>query len=145
MTTRYATEYTNGHQPAQSMPLRCESLTLTYTTPRATTYAVRDVTLRIGANEFAGIVGPSGSGKSSLLYLLSGLKTASAGTVLLGDFDYSHAAATERLDFRRRHFGFVFQQPFLIPYLNVLENVLVPVEKPDADATQRALELLDEL
>src|SRR5438309_10321597 len=117
-------------QESTVMELRAQGLTLTYITPRATTYAVRDVSLGIGANEFAGIVGPSGSGKSSLLYLLSGLKTASSGTVLLGDFDYSHAAPTERLDFRRRHFGFVFQQPFLIPYLNVLENVLVPVQNP---------------
>src|ERR1044071_3874078 len=103
--------------------LRAEGLTLTYVTPRSTTYAVREVSLEIGAREFAGIVGPSGSGKSSLLYLMSGLKTATTGAVYLGDFKYSHAVPNERLDFRRLHFGFVFQQPFLIPYLNVLENV----------------------
>jgi putative ABC transport system ATP-binding protein len=89
------------------------------------------------------LVGPSGSGKTSLLYLLSGLKTASAGTVHLGDFKYSHATANERLDFRRRNFGFVFQQPFLVPYLSVLENVLVPIENPRQEHFQRAMHLLD--
>ncbi|MDQ3812620.1 MAG: ATP-binding cassette domain-containing protein, partial [Armatimonadota bacterium] len=99
----------------------------------------------IGPRDFAGIVGPSGSGKSSLLYLLSGLKTATAGVVYVNDLKYSHATANERLDFRRRHFGFVFQQPFLIPYLNVLENVLVPVEQPSDDDLRRASELLEAL
>lgn len=144
----------NGHLTANipldspvagGMALQAQGLTLTYVTPRATTYAVRDVTLQINERDFAGIVGPSGSGKSSLLYLLAGLKTATSGTVFLGDFDYSHASPTERLDFRRQHFGFVFQQPFLVPYLNVLENVLVPIENPDAAHKQRALELLDRL
>lgn len=136
----------NGHNTVTSgMPLRAEGLTLTYTTPRATTYAVREVTLNIGSHDFAGIVGPSGSGKSSLMYLLSGLKTATAGSVFLGDFDYSHGSERDRLNFRRQHFGFVFQQPFLVPYLNVLENVLVPIENPDASHQQRALELLDRL
>jgi len=133
------------HTPQSKAALRAAGLTLTYVTSRSTTYAVRDVSLGIGARDFAGIVGPSGSGKSSLLYLLSGLKTATAGSVFINDFKYSHATANERLDFRRQHFGFVFQQPFLIPYLNVLENVLVPVEKPGEAAFARAHDLLEAL
>ncbi len=125
--------------------LRAENLTLTYVTPRSTTYGVRDVTLKIGAREFAGIVGPSGSGKSSLLYLLSGLKTATGGEVWFGDFHYSAAPQREKLDFRRQHFGFVFQQPHLISYLNVLENVLVPIENPAQGDHKRAFALLEAL
>jgi putative ABC transport system ATP-binding protein len=125
--------------------LRAEGLTLTYVTPRSTTYAVREVSLEIGARAFAGIVGPSGSGKSSLLYLMSGLKTATSGAVFVGDFKYSHATPNERLDFRRRHFGFVFQQPFLTPYLNVIENVLVPIENPGQADFSRGMDLLDGL
>lgn len=125
--------------------LRAVNLALTYATRRSTTHAVREVSLEIGAREFAGIVGPSGSGKSSLLYLLAGLKDPTAGQVLVSDFDYSHAGANERLDFRRRHFGFVFQQPFLIPYLTILENVLVPIERAGEADIARALELLDAL
>lgn len=125
--------------------LRAENLTLTYVSPRSTTYAVRDVSIAVGARTFAGIVGPSGSGKSSLLYLISGLKTPTSGRVLIGDFEYSAAHPNTKTDFRRSHFGFVFQQPFLISYLTVLENVLVPIEGPGDADHDRAFELLDAL
>ncbi len=125
--------------------LRCEDLTLTYVTPRSTTYAVRKVTLRVGERAFAGIVGPSGSGKSSLLYLLSGLKTPTHGSVRVGGFHFSGAPANACLDFRRQHFGFVFQEPFLIPYLNLLENVLVPIEKPGEADVDYAYRLMEQL
>ena len=125
-----------------SNQMRAAHLTKTYVTPRSKTYAVRDVSLEIGAREFVGIVGPSGSGKSSLLYLMSGLKTATQGEVWFGDFHYSAATTTEQLDFRRRTFGFVFQQPFLVPYLSILENVLVPIENPGTLDKARAFELL---
>jgi putative ABC transport system ATP-binding protein len=58
---------------------------------------------------------------------------------------YSHASPNERLDLRRKNFGYVFQQPFLVPYLSVIENVLVPIENPDDSDLARGLELLDAL
>jgi len=122
--------------------MRAERLTLTYTTPRSVTHAVREVSMGIGSHTFAGIVGPSGSGKSSLLYLLSGLKSANSGEVHFGDFHYSAANPRQQLDFRRQNFGFVFQSPFLISYLSVLENVLVPIDKPSAEDKRRAYDLL---
>jgi len=125
--------------------LRADNLNLTYVTPRSTTYAVRDVSLSIGPRDFAGIVGPSGSGKSSLLYLMSGMRTATSGEVWFGNFHYSAASPSEKLDFRRASFGFIFQQPHLISYLSVLENVLVPIENPTKDDKVRALDLLDSL
>lgn len=125
--------------------LRADKLTLTYVTPRSKTYAVRDVSLHVGPREFAGIVGPSGSGKSSLLYLMSGMRTATSGDVHFGSFHYSAASPSEKLDFRRASFGFIFQQPHLISYLSVLENVLVPIEDPTQDDKKRALDLLDSL
>ncbi|HEX9998405.1 MAG TPA: ATP-binding cassette domain-containing protein [Abditibacterium sp.] len=125
--------------------VRAEKLTLTYVTPRSTTYAVREVSMQIGGRDFGGIVGPSGSGKSSLLYLMSGLKTASSGDVWFDDFHYSAATPSEKLDFRRRAFGFIFQQPFLVPYLSILENVLVPIENAKESDKKRALELLESL
>lgn len=118
-------------------------LTLSYRTPRSVTHAVREVSLKISGRHFAGIVGPSGSGKSSLLYLLSGLKTATSGEVYFGDFHYSAAPAREQLAFRRKNFGFVFQSPHLVPYLNVIENVLVPIEDPGHADKLRAMELLE--
>lgn len=127
------------------MSLHARNLTLTFATERTTTHAVRDVSLHIGAREFAGIVGPSGSGKTSLLYLLSGLRTATAGQVFVNDWEYSAATPDEQLDARRRLFGFVFQQPFLVPYLHILENVLVPIENAGSDDIARGMELLDAL
>ena len=125
--------------------VRAQNLTLTYASPRSTTYAVRDVSLEIGPQQFAGIVGPSGSGKSSMLYLMSGLRTATSGEVFFGDFHYSAATPSQKLDFRRREFGFIFQSPHLVPYLSVLENVLVPIENPKTDDKAFALELLERL
>jgi putative ABC transport system ATP-binding protein len=77
--------------------------------------------------------------------LLSGLKSASSGQVFIGDYNYTQATPNQRLDFRRKYFGFVFQQPFLIPYLTILENVLVPIEQADEEDQDRALELLEAL
>ena len=135
----------NTPAPSSQPALHAKNLTLTFVTPRSTTYAVRHVSLEVGARDYVGIVGPSGSGKSSLLYLLSGLRTATDGAVYIHGFKYSHASANEKLDFRRKHFGFVFQQPFLIPYLSVIENVLVPIEKPGPADITRAQELLEQL
>ena len=134
----------NGHNPSPN-GLSARHLTLTFQTPRSVTYAVRDVSIQVGARDFAGIVGPSGSGKSSLLYLMSGLRTATQGEVWFGDFHYSAANATAQLDFRRRGFGFIFQRPHLVGYLSVLENVLLPIEGARRDDKKRALELLESL
>ena len=125
--------------------LHVQDLCLTYVSPRSTTYAVRGVSLSIRARDFAGIVGPSGSGKSSLLYMMSGLKTATSGRVDFGEVEYSRSTADQKLDFRRSHFGFIFQSPHLIPYLSVLENVLVPIENPTPADHERAFHLLEEL
>jgi putative ABC transport system ATP-binding protein len=127
------------------MSLRAEKLALTFATERTTTHAVRDVSLQIATREFAGIVGPSGSGKTSLLYLLSGLRSATSGKVFLDDWEYSAAIPRAKLDARRKLFGFVFQQPFLVPYLHILENVLVPIENAENADIARGMELLDAL
>ena len=132
-------------EKASHEDMRADNLTLTYVTPRSKTYAVRDVSLQVGPREFAGIVGPSGSGKLSLLYLMSGMRTATSGEVHFGSFHYSAASPSEKLDFRRASFGFIFQQPHLISYLSVLENVLVPIENPNTEDKARAMELLDSL
>lgn len=87
--------------------------------------AVRGVNLHIAPRELCGIVGPSGNGKSSLLYLLSGLRLPSKGQIMFQDWEYRQIGAQRLADLRRTFFGFVFQQHFLINYLSVLENVLV--------------------
>lgn len=104
-------------------------------------HACRAIDLRVNPGEFIGILGPSGSGKSSLLYLLAGLKEPTTGEVFYQGKRYSDLDDAARSSLRLREFGFVFQQPFLIGYLNALENVLI-MDPYAKDATARAVELL---
>ncbi len=130
--------------------LEARGLSLAYSDGARHVEAVRDVSLEVQRGEFLGIVGPSGSGKSSLLFLLGGLRRPSAGGVrLLGQA--LSASVETNADLRRRHVGFVFQEPFLVPYLSVRENALTHVEDPDGPARLESLasaigmlDLLDE-
>ena len=106
-------------------------------------YACRQVDLEIRPNEFVGILGPSGSGKSSLLYLLSGLKTPSSGEIHYEAKNLSKLSDEERSGLRLREFGFLFQQPFLLGYLTALENVLV--SSTSEQTREKARYLLDQL
>ncbi|MFM8978911.1 MAG: ABC transporter ATP-binding protein [Planctomycetia bacterium] len=113
--------------------LEARGLALTYADGPRRVEAVRDVTLQVARGECVGIVGPSGSGKSSLLFLLGGLRRPDAGEVrLLGQPLAAEPEANAAL--RRRHVGFLFQEPFLVPYLSVRENALAHVDDPAAGA-----------
>jgi len=90
---------------------------------------VRDVNLAFGHGEFVAITGPSGSGKSSLLYLLGLLDRPSEGQVLLEGKDTAGLAPAAMAGLRLRHLGFVFQFHFLLPEFTALENVLIPIRK----------------
>ena len=125
--------------------LSCENLALAYRDGDRTTYALREVSLSLPPKKFYGIMGPSGSGKSSLLYLLSGLKRPTGGTVTLGTTPLSKLPDPELMRLRRTRFGFVFQQPFLLTYLTALENIVIAAPRPDAAARQKAQELLESL
>src|SRR5687768_7408787 len=104
--------------------LRADSVTLSYTDGDRITNAVEDVSLEIPERGFIGIMGPSGSGKSSLLYLLSGLKRPTRGQIFVNDQPIGELPESQRARLRREQFGFVFQQPFLLNYLTARENVL---------------------
>lgn len=103
-------------------------------------FACRDVDLEVRSGEFLGILGPSGSGKSSLLYLLSGLKVPTHGRVIVGDRDLASMSDETRSRLRLQEFGFVFQQPYLLGYLTARENVMVT-----GSDLQGANDLLDRL
>lgn len=106
-------------------------------------YACRSANVNVRENEFLGILGPSGSGKSSLLYLLSGLKMPTSGRVEYRGQDLAKMPDEERSSLRLREFGFVFQQPYLLGYLNALENVLIAT--PGENRTKEGEDLLDVL
>jgi lipoprotein-releasing system ATP-binding protein len=90
---------------------------------------VRDVTLTIGAGEFVAITGPSGSGKSSLLYLLGLLDQPTSGEVRIGGVRAGTLGEKERAQLRLSALGFVFQFHFLLPEFSVRENVEIPMRK----------------
>ena len=120
--------------------LEGKALTLAYQDGQDVIYAVRDLNLTVDPRRFVGILGPSGSGKSSLLYVLSGIKAPTSGEVLFhGSPLEAHRGSAQQV--RRRHFGFVFQQFFLLNYLDVLGNVLVGALVKNGAARERAREL----
>ena len=120
--------------------LQGKALTLAYQDGQDVIYAVRDLNLTVDPRQFVGLLGPSGSGKSSLLYVLSGIKAPTSGEVLFrGSPLEAHSGNAQQV--RRRHFGFVFQQFFLLNYLDVLGNVLVGALVKNGAARARAREL----
>ncbi|KPL06369.1 hypothetical protein AMJ86_08695 [bacterium SM23_57] len=125
--------------------IQAEHLTLTYQDGDIAINAVNDISISIDDHQFIGILGPSGSGKSSLLYLLSGLRKPTQGEVYLDDRTYSKMSDSERVALRRTEFGFVFQQHFLINYLTALENVMVSAPVQDNAHAEQAKALLADL
>ncbi len=89
--------------------------------------ALRGITLRVDAGEFVAIKGPSGSGKSTLLHLMGGVDLPSAGEVLLFGEPTHGMTDAELSALRLRRIGFIFQRFFLLPMLDVEENVVLPM------------------
>lgn len=104
-------------------------------------WAVRGVDLDVQAGEFVSIVGPSGSGKTSLLTLIAGFETPTAGRIVIGGQDVSH------LPPNKREIGMVFQKYALFPHLTVRQNISFPLEMrrqmSRADRDRRVSEMLD--
>jgi lipoprotein-releasing system ATP-binding protein len=90
---------------------------------------VEDASLVVTAGEFVAVTGPSGSGKSSLLYLLGLLDRPSEGTVLIDGRDTGGLGRAELDRLRLERLGFVFQFHFLLPEFTALDNVLIPMRK----------------
>jgi putative ABC transport system ATP-binding protein len=89
--------------------------------------AVRGVSLEVPAGQFTAIMGPSGSGKSTLMHLLAGLDRPNEGTVEIAGQDITSMGDKQLTLLRRKHIGFVFQAFNLVPTLNAVENVTLPL------------------
>lgn len=89
--------------------------------------ALNGVSFGIEKGEFVAIIGPSGSGKSTLLNMLAGLESPTKGEVIIGGCHIEGMSENELVGFRRRNVGFIFQSYNLIPTLNALENVALPL------------------
>lgn len=122
--------------------LSAENLVLDYRSGSSVAHAVDSVSLSVDRASFIGLIGPSGSGKSSLMYLLSGLKRPTRGTVSFDGDDYRIMSAPSLIRLRRHRFGFIFQQHFLVNYLSALENVVVGALKRDHQTAAYAQDLL---
>jgi len=119
-----------------------------YPGPAGALAVLSDVSFSLDSGDAAAIMGPSGSGKSSLLYILGALEPPSSGTVTLDGQDPFLLSADALAAFRNRSVGFVFQDHCLLPQCTVLENVLIPtlVAAGDAsDAAQRARGLVGQV
>ncbi len=106
------------------------------------TYALRQINIETPQSGLIGIVGPSGSGKSSLLYIMAGLKEPSSGLLHYNGRTMTNMKIDEKATLRRTDFGFIFQRGYLIEYLSVLDNILVPLNQKTPFYVEKAKNLM---
>jgi len=106
---------------------------------------LRDVSLTLEQGEAVSIVGPSGTGKSTLLYILGALEPPTSGTVTLDGRNPFTLGERELSAFRNKEVGFVFQDHCLLPQCSVLENVLIPTMVAPGNGDARARQLLEQV
>jgi len=119
-----------------------------YDTGAQSVHAIRNLTCEIYHSDFTVIMGSSGSGKSTLLYLMSGMDRVTSGDVVYNGIAIHQLKEKQLLKLRKESFGMVYQGIHLIPYLTLLENVVVPaklIEKNHKKAISKSIELLKSL
>lgn len=136
----------NASGPRQVLEL--DRVDMVYGTGPTAVAALRQVTLGVHSGEFVAVMGPSGSGKSSLLAVAGGLDQPAAGEVFVSGTPMSRLSLAQRARLRRRVVGYVFQDFNLVPTLTAAENVALPLEldgaRPAAARTQ-AFEALEKV
>lgn len=129
--------------------IKVENVTKIFRTKEVETAALDRVSLQVSRGEFVSIMGPSGCGKSTLLNILGLLDKPTEGAVLIGGTDVSGLKDKQMARFRNKTLGFIFQSFHLIPALNVIDNVELPMlygENISAkDRRTRALEALEKV
>ena len=126
--------------------IRCDEVTKIFRKNGSEVTSLDRFTAVIGAGEFVAVRGPSGSGKTTLLLTLGGMQRPSAGLVQFSGRDLYGLSPADRAGLRSAEIGFVFQMFHLVPYLDLMGNVLLASPgKPGPAVRQRAGELLDKL
>ncbi len=126
--------------------LRAHELTKQVSSPEGTLTILADVSFSVLAGESIAVVGPSGAGKSTLLALLAGLDVPTQGFVTLTGINLSELDEDGRARVRADNVGFVFQSFHLVPSLNALENVMLPLELAgNRDARRIAFDIIDKV
>lgn len=114
--------------------------------PEGSLTILADVSFEVRSGESVAVVGPSGAGKSTLLALLAGLDLPTSGHVVLKEANLSELDEDGRARMRAEHVGFVFQSFHLVPSLNALENVMLPLELAGhGDARSASREVIDKV
>ena len=128
--------------------IEINTLSKTYESGEECVLALVDVDLKIEKGEFVSVMGPSGSGKSTLLTILGGLNHPSRGEVVVDEIPIYKLPLERLADFRKEYLGFIFQSFQLIPYLTVIENVMLPLaitEKSNREQVQMAEGILERM
>ncbi len=107
--------------------VQAQQLVKQYGSGEAAVKAISDVSFEIAQGEFVAIMGESGAGKSTILAVLGAINEPTSGSLVVDDIDVYSLKSEQRADFRREYLGFVFQSFHLVPYLTVLENVMLPL------------------
>lgn len=107
--------------------IRAENLSKQYGSGDATVMAIHNMNFTVESGEFVSIMGESGSGKSTLLSIVGAMNPPSSGKFVVDGIDVYSLGSEKRTDFRREFIGFVFQSFHLVPYLTVVENVMLPL------------------
>jgi len=128
--------------------IEIKKLSKTYETGEECVLALTSLDLEIERGEFISVMGPSGSGKSTLLTILGGLNHPTEGDVVVDEIPIYKLPLERLADFRREYLGFIFQSFQLIPYLTVMENVMLPLsitEKSDREQVKMAEEIIEKI
>ena len=122
-----------------------ENIVTTYRTRRGDVNALNDINLRIEKGEFVVICGPSGCGKTTLLMTIAAMLHPTSGIVSVGQNNLYAMSVQARAKFRAENIGFVFQMFHLVPYLNIVENILLAGGTvADNNKNAKALELIEQ-
>ena len=107
--------------------IRAEDLSKQYGNGDAAVMAIQNIDFSVESGEFVSIMGESGAGKSTLLSVVGAMNPPSSGKFMVDGIDVYNLGSEKRTDFRREFIGFVFQSFHLVPYLTVVENVMLPL------------------
>ena len=107
---------------------KLENINLNYNVNGNNIKVLKNINFEIKKNERVALIGESGSGKTSLLMLMSGLENPSAGSIIFQDKDFSKISEEQKTSIRKKKIGLVFQQFYLIPNYTALENVMFPMQ-----------------
>ena len=126
--------------------VEAKNLTKIYEVEKQRIYALKEINLEIRKSEFIVLFGPSGSGKTTLLMLLAAIIKPTKGKILYDGVDITNFSEDQAAEWRQKNVGFIFQKINLVEFLNVLDNVLLPVypRKVDFDKLQAKAEKLIE-